>query len=456
MTLHNVLILPTIVVLSISVQKTAAQDYRYAVFELSGLSELNQSDAPGGIDSVGDVVGGAAVGASDFHATLWPRVGGVIDLGTLGGDDSGAAAINELGAIAGWAGFRPNSSIYVRRACIWHDGNIFDLGTLGGESSFANAMNDLGKVVGESEFELKSFRNKAFIWQNGKMQVLPAPHPDWDGRAAFDINNLGEIVGYGYSVDGQLTGLLWRNGEVFDLGSLGGQGSTHAYAINESSVIVGNSRTRAEEEHAVKWVNGQIFDIHTSSAGAESVARGLNDRGQIVGENNSANVAMILNPGEDWIILNDVVPPRLRLDWNISNARTINDAGQIPVTANIGFDLWALLLTPVNPTMTLQNPLPGSAGTTNRLRVTGATPGSRVYFLYSRHGGGTRIPGCDLQQNALQLDSPTVIGAAVADANGVASITRTVPLIARGQTILFQAVVQGECAVSQLVVWRFE
>ncbi len=84
------------------------------------------------------------------------------------------------------------------------------------------------------------------------------------------------------------------------------------------------------------------------------------------------------------------------------------------------------------------------------------TPGARVTFLYSKTGGGTRIPGCDLQQNALQLDSPTVIGAAVADSNGVASITRTVPPVARGQTILFQAVVQGECAISQLVVFRFE
>jgi len=432
----------------------SAQDYRYAVIELAGLSNLNQSDAPGGIDSFGNVVGGAAVGTSDFHATLWPRDGSVIDLGTLGGDDSGAASINALGQIAGWAGFRPNSSIYVRHACIWHNGNILDLGTLGGESSFANAMNDLGQVVGESEYEFKNFRNKAFLWENGEMRVLPAPHPDWDGRAACDNNNLGEIVGFGFGLDGQLTGLLWRDGDVFDLGSLGGTGTTEAHAINDSSVIVGSSVTPSGHRHAVKWVNKQIIDIHTPSAGQGSVAWYINEVGQIVGENGPS--AMILNPGEDWIILNDVVPPRLRLDWNISNAREINDAGQIPVTANIGFDLWALLLTPVNPTMTLQGPQPGRAGTTNGLRVTNATPGARVHFLYSRHGGGERIPGCDLQQNALQLDSPTVIGTAIADGNGVASITRTVPPVARGQTILFQAVVQNECAISQLVVHQFE
>jgi len=135
---------------------------------------------------------------------------------------------------------------------------------------------------------------------------------------------------------------------------------------------------------------------------------------------------------------------------------SINNAGQIPVTGKYDDDHWALLLTPVHPSMTLQGPQPGRAGTTNGLRVTGVTPGARVTFLYSRHGGGTRIPGCDLQQNALQLDNPTVIGTAIANQQGVATITRPVPLIARGQTILFQAVVQNQCAISQLVVHRFD
>ncbi len=77
-------------------------------------------------------------------------------------------------------------------------------------------------------------------------------------------------------------------------------------------------------------------------------------------------------------------------------------------------------------------------------------------FLYSKTGGGTRIPGCDLQRNALQLDSPTVIGTAIADGSGVAMITRNVPPVARNQIILFQAMVPGECAISQLVLFGFE
>jgi hypothetical protein len=106
--------------------------------------------------------------------------------------------------------------------------------------------------------------------------------------------------------------------------------------------------------------------------------------------------------------------------------------------------------------MDLSAPLPGVAGEANSLTITNVTPGQRVYFYYSLHGGGTRIPGCDLQQNALQLDNPKPIGSSIADENGIATISKNVPIAARNQWILIQAVVPGECAISQLVVKRFE
>ena len=430
------------------------QDYRYAVLELPGLTDLYQTDATGGIDSFGNVVGGSSLGPLQLRPTLWPRAGGVIDLGTSGGNYAGATSVNANGEIAGWAVFDPNGNYFDQRASLWRRGELIDLGTLGGETSWANALNDNLQVVGESEFA-GGTGAKAFLWETGEMHVLPAPHPDWDGRAAFDINSAGKIVGYGYGVEGVLHALLWRNGEVTDLGSLSSMESK-AYGINDDGVIVGYSLVSENIGHAVKWVDQQIVDLHTSSVGTISTANDINNVGQIVGGAYGGARAFILNPGEQMILLDDLVPPRLHLDWTMKRATGINDSGQIPVTANIGNDLWALLLTPVHPTMTLQSPLPGTAGTSNRLRITGATPGQRVVFLYSLHGGGTRIPGCDLQENALQLDTPTVIGSTIANASGVATITRHVPLLARGQTILFQAVVQNECAISQLVVWQFD
>ncbi|MCC6907770.1 MAG: hypothetical protein IT430_07515 [Phycisphaerales bacterium] len=451
----NLIALPALTALLISAT-VMAQDYRYAVIELPRLTETYQWAGAVDVNSHGDTVGFTSTADFRIHAALWPAEGGVVDLGTLGGQYSGAIGINEAREICGWAVADPNGSIFDTRAFLWRQGQMSDLGTLGGEDSYAFALNDNGLVVGEAAYELTSGRRKAFEWVDGEMEELPGINPEFGSRVAFDINADNEVVGYGLDLQGQWIGLLWSNGQVVGLPTLGGDGATEAYGINEKGVIVGHSHVSEGIGHAVKWVNGHIVDIHTSSIGTISIARGINNSGQIVGDAYGGLRAFILNTGEQMMLLDDLVPPRLSLDWTMQRASHINDAGQIPVTAEYDGDTWALLLTPVNPMMSLQDPVPGSAGTVNRLRVTGAPPGARVYFCYSRHGGGTRIPGCDLQQNALQLDNPTVIGSTIADQDGVASITRPVPLIARGQTILFQAVVQNECAISQLVVHEFQ
>jgi len=94
-------------------------------------------------------------GLGNKHACLFDSsgFGANINLGTLGGDDSGADAINELGQIVGWA--EVPGHIYPH-ACIFdptgHGSNI-DLNTLvttpyGWELSYANCINNNGWIVG--------------------------------------------------------------------------------------------------------------------------------------------------------------------------------------------------------------------------------------------------------------------------------------------------------------------
>lgn len=67
----------------------------------------------------------------------------------------------------------------------------------------------------------------------------------------------------------------------------------------------------------------------------------------------------------------------------------------------------------------------------------GATPGQRVYFVYSQAGPGTTdVESLDV---ALELASPTLITSAVADGDGVASISVRVPAGASGREVWAQA-----------------
>ena len=143
--------------------------------------------------------------------------------------------------------------------------------------------------------------------------------------------------------------------------------------------------------------------------------------------------------------------------WDIEGADDINDADQIVGLGVHNGITRGFLLSPVRPTMTVSQPTPGLAGEVNTLTLSNCPPGTRVYLTYATRGGGTIIPGCDIQENALQLKNAKLAGSVVADASGEAEFTFFVPDVARNLgDILIQAVVPGECAVSNLVVEEFE
>ncbi len=401
----------------------------------------------------GVVAGSQFIGYTQV-AFIWDH-GQYTYLGSINGGNTRPLAINNNDEVVGYSAV---SGIFDLHAFFWSNGQMTDLGTLGGDESSAYGISENGEVVGSADFEPGANGHRAFLWYAGEMRQLAM----LGGRDshANDVTSDGllivgttdtDLAEYGHAA-------LWTDPKtVIDLGVFPGDRASWANAINDAGDVVGTSGNGGSESHAFLWRNNTLSDIHQPGVSRYSVAQDINNRGEIVGygsQGSGGSRAVYWTPQLHMIDLNDIIPPRS--GWVLFIGWAINESGQIACQAERHGELIGALVNPVYPTMNLSAPSPGAAGASNTLTVTGVTPGKRIAFLYSKRGGGAIIPGCNLQQNALQLDSPTIVGTATADANGEATITRNVPLIARGQTILFQAVVQNECAISQLVVHEFE
>lgn len=167
----------------------------------SGASANSISDA-------GQVVGGSATTTHYYdngilhiinHATLWNGTAAT-DLGTVGGNNSSAMAINNAGQVAGWSDISGNATYH---ATLWNGTSATDLGTLG-TNSVATAINNLGEVVGYSS-TLNNSAVHAFLWNGTSMTDLNSlldsatESAGWVLNSANDINDYGWIVGSAYN-----------------------------------------------------------------------------------------------------------------------------------------------------------------------------------------------------------------------------------------------------------------
>lgn len=203
--------------------------------------------------------------------------GKMIDLGTLGGNNSKAYDINESGQIAGSAQRSDNHSHAARYA----DGAWQDLDPLEekGNSSSAYGINNLGHVVGS--FTATDFHTHAFLWtpEGGMIQL---PNIPGTNSVAWDINHSGWIVGQYREPTTPYTqkGFLLSPGGVMTTLTPGWGG---AYAINDNGQVTG-------EDESSGFARAFLYDIEKKErtdlgvlAGLASWGSGLNDLGQVVG-----------------------------------------------------------------------------------------------------------------------------------------------------------------------------
>jgi probable HAF family extracellular repeat protein len=205
-------------------------------------------------------------------------------------------------------------------AVVWSNGQIINLGTFGGNWSYANALNDRGQVAGfalnttPDSFNLGDFcmngpfptQMRALIWQNGVLKNLGTlGGPD---SCALWINQSGQAAGHSFtnSTPNPTTGIptldpfLWDRRRMLDLGSLGGTFGL-ANWLNNRGQVVGQSNLAGDlTAHPFLWDRGSLKDLGTLG-GSFGVATSVSDAGAIVGgatnQNDQAFLAFVWKNG---------------------------------------------------------------------------------------------------------------------------------------------------------------
>ncbi len=291
----------------------------------------------------------------------------VVDMGSLGGPGSivyeqGTRSLNNVGTFNGCAdtpNLDPNNpqnpyfgypdgiiDPYIQHVFQWKLGEKTDLGTFpAGTSSCTQWISDRGWIVGGATNgnidPLAGYPSvNAALWRNG--QILNLGTFGGDESLAWSVNDLGQVVGTASNTTpDQFTGsvfafgatqthaFLWQNGRTQDLGTLGGPDST-ALVINERGQITGmsmtssaiNPNTQLPTIDPFLWENGKLIDLGTLG-GAYGYPNMINSRGQIVGESDLAG-------DQTWhpfLWENGVLKDLGTLGGSYGEARWINDAG---------------------------------------------------------------------------------------------------------------------------------
>ena len=149
------------------------------------------------------------------------------------------------------------------------------LPTLWGYSE-VRAINDAGDAVGFSQDE--GFIERPVLWRDGA--VLDLGTLGGSSGAAYDLDERGRVVGSAQTASGEGRAFIWSDGVMTLLPSPGV--ASAANALNPAGVIVGYYADAQFRQHALRWEGGQSLELPTLG-GLESEATGIAPSGDIVG-----------------------------------------------------------------------------------------------------------------------------------------------------------------------------
>jgi probable HAF family extracellular repeat protein len=331
----------------------------YAVVDLGALTNTatGSSATVNGINLATEISLTLSPNATVYHGMRYAS-GITTDLGTLGGANSYAAAINAGGQIVG----RSQTTAGVTHSFLWTPGGtdgvagnvqMKDLNPTGG-SSQANAINFSGQIAGVMAVAGPGMQvnDRAYLYTNGKANQLPLPTTgNYATSYAYGINDAGKVVGEVYA-NQAATGhaFIYDGATSTELGDLGG-GSSTALAINKNDKVVGYSANLDGFDRAFLYSDGAMTDLGTLG-GNYAYANGINNNDQIVGGSFTDATDSIYHAfssdGTTMTDLNTRITSRAA-DWVLTEAKDVNDAGAIVGVGKLLGAKHAFLLRPLAP-----------------------------------------------------------------------------------------------------------
>jgi probable HAF family extracellular repeat protein len=207
-----------------------------------------------------------------------------------------------------------------------HHYKLIDLGTFGGPTSSTQdelqVLNHRGMVAGTADTSVPNHPNScipfcggafishAFLWSKGVLHELPSL-PGGNSSNAFWISDSGLVAGFSETeaIDPilgvrEFHAVLWRDGEIIDLGTLEGGFESAAFAVNSRGQVAGGffntvpdpSQFTGTQQRVFRWENGVMRDLGTlggPDAGLLGGFKGnveMNERGQVVACSMTANI----------------------------------------------------------------------------------------------------------------------------------------------------------------------
>lgn len=191
-----------------------ARAFRWSL--TSGIEDLgvlqpgdSSSSTARAINDAGMIAGDAWVGGSTYHAFVWTRTGGMIDIDTLGHHRSTPVGVSNKGMVAGNSSDPSNDN--AGRIFWWTRATgMRELPNGQATGTWMNGMSSGGRIAGL--FTFPGYTQHALTWtqEEGVRDINP---PDGTRSFANAANNKGQVVGGAVTPADRVYAFVWNKQE---------------------------------------------------------------------------------------------------------------------------------------------------------------------------------------------------------------------------------------------------